>query len=160
MKSNCDMASMATPSRVEMAPWTTGENTGSNVITARLLREEPIDVKNVYNNHMFVSISTKCITYKRWYKSHYIIMLRWLIITVHRHHHHHHHHQRVASLGNSIAPCPSFTTLVSEIFSLKDVDIHSQPTMYIQITTSSDNKGRLKLAACISSQIWHPDIRK
>jgi len=58
MKSNCETASMVMPSRVETAPWTTGENTGSTVITARLLREEPIVVKNVCNDDILFSVST------------------------------------------------------------------------------------------------------
>ena len=52
MKSNGETANITTPSTVEMAPWTTGENTGANVMTARLLRDEPTDVKNVYNNRI------------------------------------------------------------------------------------------------------------
>ena len=54
MKSNCETASITTPSRVEMAPRTTGENTVSSIITARLLRDEPIDVRKVYKKPDFL----------------------------------------------------------------------------------------------------------
>ena len=45
MKSNCEKASMKTPSRVDIAPWVTGANMCSSARTVRRLRSPMLPTK-------------------------------------------------------------------------------------------------------------------
>ena len=45
MKSNCEKASMKTPSRVDIAPWVTGANMCSRARTVRRLRSPMLPTK-------------------------------------------------------------------------------------------------------------------